>query len=230
MALKIRKTASLSALALASLIALTGCSAAEEPKAPVAKEAPAEETPAQEEVSTGDTPVWFKGSLDAGELIGEGSTDSWNVKVFQVGTGATDKDSMFVDPETNTNILPAGSEVVYLNFVYTNTSSEAIPLGSITDPRVTSSTWKFATGQPGAVGASLYEAFGLSSDGYDAGKREQYDAPFVVEPGQSIAIATSIKYEPGVAATAKPGFIPKDAAGDLVHDKKEEAEITFTVK
>lgn len=230
MALTTRKTAPFTALVIASLVALTGCSAAEEPKAPVTPEAPSEEAPVKKEVSTGDTPVWFQGSLDAGELIGEGSTDSWNVKVFQVGTGNTDKDSMFVDPETNENILPAGSEVVYLNFVYTNIGSEAVPLGSIPDPHVRSANWKFGQGQPGAVGASLYEALGLSADGYDATKREQYDAPYVVEPGQSIAIAASIKYEPGVAATAKPGFIPKDDAGDLVHDKKEEAEITFTIK
>jgi hypothetical protein len=162
-----------------------------------------------------------------GKKIGSFKTASWSVDVYQVGTAKTESDSMFVDPKTNKNILPKGSEVVFVNFVVTNTSSAAIPLSiSLADPQLTAADWRYITSQPGAAHSSEYDAMKVSDDGYTVGS----SAPFVVEPGQMFAQATSIKYVPGQKAEAAVGLIPVDSAGKLLHDKKEEGTTTVTIK
>lgn len=221
------------AFAAAAVLALglTGCSAAAEPdekEAPIASEesaAPEEET--AESAPTGDSPEWAAGSLDAGEKIGEITTDSWQVELYQVGTATTDKDSMFVDPDTNDNLLPSGSEVVYVNFVFTNTSDADIPLSiSLGSPGIASTSWQFMGGQPSFSSSDAYETLDLS----DTGRQVGGEAPFVVAPGQSFAQATNILYVPGDETEADVTLIQADDEGELLHDTKEEGETVITIE
>lgn len=213
---------------------MTGCTLSQaavedttEPEVETTTEAtePAE-TEAPAVPSTGDTPEWADGPLDVGELIGSGSGDSWSIEVYQVGTGVTDRDSMFVNPDTNENVLPAGSEIVFVNIVVTNTTGEAIPLGySLASPDLRHENWPYIQGQPGASTSGPYDELGLSDTGYIVGS----DVPFIVGPGQSFAQATSIGYEPG-NANLRISLTPVDEEGDLNHDLNERIEITVTIK
>lgn len=165
--------------------------------------------------------------MDVGEKLGGFTTDSWAVEVFQVGTAETTKDSMFVDKETGDNLLPAGAEVVYVNFVITNTSDADIQLGhSIASPELKSSTWKYMGGQPSFSDTAAYENLQLSSDAKQTG----FDAPFVVAPGQTFAQASNIAYVPGDKVAASVRLTPVDDEGQLLHDKKEEGTVEVTIK
>lgn len=226
------------AVVTALSLTLLGCSAAETPEKPEnttateqqteAPETEAPETPAAEEpAAAGDMPEWAEGSLDVGEKVGEISLDSWKVELFQVGTATTDKDSMFVDKESGENLLPKGSEVVYVNFVFTNTSDAPINLGaSIGSPQLQSSTWKYLGGQPSFSDRDAYEALKISDDAKQTG----FDKPYVVAPGQSFAQATNIAYVPGDKVTAEVRLTPIDDEGDLLHDDKQEGETEITIK
>lgn len=228
------KKKSITLIAAGAILALglTGCTAPaeEQPeKKPASTEQAApEETPTEEApAATGDTPEWAEGSLDVGDSLGEITTDSWKVQVFQVGTAKTTKDSMFVDKESGKNLLPTGAEVVYVNFVFTNTSGADIQLGSsLGSPSVTSSTWKYMGGQPSFSDTATYESMKLSADGKQTG----FEKPFVVAAGQSFAQATNIAYVAGDKVEAEVRVTPVDDAGDLVHDKREEATAALTIK
>jgi hypothetical protein len=222
------------AVAAALATALVGCSAAEAPapkpttqqqdKTPSkAPETPKEDAPA----ATGDAPEWAEGAVDKGDKLGEITTDGWKVQIYQVGTSKTEKDSMFVDKETGKNLLPAGSDVVFLNFVYTNTSSAAVNLGaSLGSPTLRSTSWKYMSGQPGESSGKAYEALGLSDDGHKTGVQQ----PYVVGPGQTFSQADSIAYVPGDKVEASVRITPVDDAGSLVHDKKQEGKTELTIK
>lgn len=225
-----KKTSMAFAAAAVLALGLTGCAAAAEPdekEAPTSTEevaAPEEET---ESAATGDSPEWAAGSIDAGEKIGEITTDSWQVELYQVGTATTDKDSMFVDPDTNENLLPSGSEVVYVNFVYTNISDADVPLSiSLGSPSVASTSWQFMGGQPSFSSSDAYETLALSDTGLQVGG----EAPFVVAPGQSFGQATNILYVPGDETEAEVTLIHADEEGELLHDTKEEGETLITIK
>lgn len=228
------KTLSLIAVGAMLTLGLAGCSAAEESeqedKAPVSEESTPQEAPEAEnetETATGDSPEWAEGALDVGESLGEFSTDSWSVEVFQVGTAKTTKDSMFVDKESGENLLPSGAEVVYVNFVVTNTSDADIQLGhSLSSASLEAADWQYMGGQPSFSDSATYESFKLSNDGLQTGA----DAPFIVGPGQSFAQATNIKYVAGQKVVAEVRITPVDDAGDLLHDDKEQAEAELTIK
>ena len=176
-------------------------------------------------------PDWAAGSVGVGELIGSAKTASWKINAFQVGTGVTSDDSMFVDPDTDENVLPAGSDVVFVNFEYTNISDMAIDVGlSFATPDLRSVNWKWATGQPGEYKSDAFVAQGVTAElvKLEATKDTQV---FSVEPGQTIARAVSIAYGPGVAAQARSlRLTPVDAEGKLLHDLAEETDVQVTIK
>jgi hypothetical protein len=218
--------------ALACLLAVTACTPDKAPEPAPAKESVQErpEVTEQTVVSSGNVPAWASGSVDVGTSIGNSSTDSWSIEAFQVeDLGTSSKDSMFVDPDTLQNVLPEGSPVVYVNFVYTNTSDETImvPL-SFGTPDLRSEFWKYGQGQPGDSRLEEYEARGVSDRlvKLEASKDVYW---FAVEPGQSISRAVNIKHEPG-SARVRITFTPAlNDEGDLDHANKEETDFTLQV-
>lgn len=222
--------------ALGATLLLTGCSQPQAP-APDVKTESAEKEPEKKEApaaGTGAMPEWAAGSVDVGEKIASTSTDSWQVDIYQVGTGVTESDSMFIDPDTNENILPAGSEVVFLNFVYTNISDDTINVGNgfgMPDVRVVD--WPYMGGMPGESKSEAFEALGLANNIVKVGAIEDFDnIQLPVAPGQSVPVATSLKYTPGSEAFVYASMVPVDADGDLDHDRREEVskDLTFTIK
>ncbi|MBC9927219.1 hypothetical protein [Leucobacter sp. cx-169] len=230
----IRNTWALPAIALAGALAFTGCSAStpeptSPPPAAEQKEAPPAETATP--AGAGNVPEWANGAVGLGDLIGGQKTASWNIEAFQVGTGVTAKDSMFVDAETNENLLPAGSKVVFVNFEYTNISDAPIGVGfGFGSPDVRSANWNFGIGQPGESSAAGFEAQGVSNELVKVGAAGDKQS-FEVGPGETVSRAISIGYEPGVSAHAR-GFIltPVSADGVMDHDNSEQAEFDITIK
>ena len=241
-----RNLTPLAALALIASLGLAGCAAPAEPTAepttpkqtsqapePAPSETETESPEPSAEAANGPAPEWFTGATDVGELIGETQTDSWDVRVYQVGTGTADTDSREVDPDTKESLLPAGTEVVFLNFVYTNRSDNTLNLNTIPDPALRLPDWKFLGGQPGVVNPELYRAQGIEKGGYDVNKVAKHASGtliYAVAPGESIAEATSIAYEPGTEPTAKLTFSAKDDADQLIDAELQEATVTVRIK
>lgn len=224
--------------ALGAALLLTGCAQTPAPEPePTQKSQPSEAEPAPEQTQdagTGAMPDWAAGAVDVGEKIGSTSTENWQVDIYQVGTAKTERDSMFVDSETNTNLLPAGSEVVFLNFVYTNTSGETINVGNgFGMPDVRTSDWAYMTGMPGESSSEAFEALGLANNIVKPGAITDYNnVQLPVASGQSVPVATSLKYTPGSSATVHATMVPVDGSGHLDHDRTEKVadDFTFTIK
>lgn len=245
--IKTKKSLSLTALAAAGILLFAGCASDDKandtiPSADIetsdssAPETEPEETPEVEEPAVeGDLAFWAAGSTDIGEEVGSATTDSWKITVYQVATGEMSKDSMFVDPDTNKNLLPKGSEIVFYNFVFQNISDENINLGSsLGSASIRTASWRYMTGMPGESSSAVYDELGLSSTGNDPSKLSEVRVGdtfiFPVAPGEKFTSSTSIEYEPGVEAEADISLIPVDSEGKLIHDEKEAVKIDFTVK
>lgn len=153
--------------------------------------------------------------------------DSFSVDIYQVATDVASKDSMFLDKETKENLLKKGAPIVYVNYVVTNTSSADIPLShSLVTPSAKYTDWKYLGGMPSDSSSDGFTKYGLSSSGVKLKEKD----PFVLKPGESFNIAENFGYTPGKEAEISATMTPQDAAGDLDHDKKEQAKTTVTLK
>ncbi|HIY67470.1 MAG TPA: hypothetical protein H9830_14495, partial [Candidatus Agrococcus pullicola] len=77
-----------------------------------------------EPMEIGAAPEWAANPVDLGEHLGTTHTDSWQIDIFQVGTTVAVSDSIWEDEDTGENLLPKGSDIVVVNYVYTNISDE----------------------------------------------------------------------------------------------------------
>lgn len=216
------------ALAAASALALSllACSQPEEPKPTEEPAAEVEaEAPAEAEAAEGQ-PEWANGSIDVGESIGVAAEGDWQVEVFRVGEGVSDSDSMFVDPDTNENVLPAGSPLIYLNFVYTNVGDEPIELsyGITGRPSVEGDIFKFGRDYSSSSNTEEFEGLGLTLMPLQLGA----EPPFVVQPGEAFAVATNIGKVSGTAYSTIR-FVPVVPGTDdeLDHDNTQEVTVEF---
>lgn len=224
-------------IVIAAAFMLTSCAGpveeAAEPELTVveteAGEEVVEEAP-EEPAGDGSMPEWADGAVDIGDKIGSTSTESWNVDVYQVGTATTTSDSMFVDSDSGDNLLPEGSEVVFLNFVVTNTTDETFNVGAgFASPDVRYLDWQYMGGMPAESSAEAYEGLGLANSLVKVGAIEDFDnVQLPIAPGQSIAVATNFLYTPGAEARVNLTLTPVDAEGDLDHDRAEKVDEDFT--
>ena len=162
-----------------------------------------------------------------GDLLTTLEADGFKLDIYPVGTQPAPKDGNFVEPDTNEPILKAGDEMVYVNYVFTNTSGKDVKLGaSLVNVTATYANWEWAQGMDGVSSSSEYEKLGLFSSGAETGT----DWPVVWKSGTSFAYADNFKYQPGDDITFEARMTPSDDAGDLVHDEKVEAEVSTKIK
>lgn len=170
-------------------------------------------------------PAWAAGSLDAGEKIGSLKTKNFSVDVYQVGTGKLKEDTTgYNDPKKD---LKAGTEVVYANFVFTNTSSKAIDLSTgLGTPRLVMQGWTSAGAMPGELDDSVFKPLGLSTMGYAFLAKP----PYTVKPGETFSQATSVQYKAGWKGKATVEIKPGNKQGTLSGDPAETGEGSITLK
>lgn len=241
-----RPTAALAVGALA-LLGLSACSSDGDDAAPTTTEAAAAETTTTEADATttteaeddddtttteagGDTPAgdgavaeWAEPYETPGDLLTTMEGEDFTVDVYQVGTAKAPKDGMFVDPDTNEPILKEGDEIVFVNYVFTNTGDEAIPLSfSLVDVTARYADWQWMQGMDSVVDRDLWEEMGVLSTTITPNGSE---APFLWEPGTTFAAGDNFAYQPGGAITFSATMTPADDEGDLVHDEKQEVEV-----
>ncbi|SEF12133.1 hypothetical protein SAMN04489740_4286 [Arthrobacter alpinus] len=244
--MRINYVVKISGLAAAGLLALTACSgatadsttggsessSASSPSTSSSASAPASASAsasAGADTSSGAYKVaaWALPITDTGDKLGTLKGESFSVDIYQVATDVASKDSMFVDKETNENLLKKGEPVVYLNYVVTNTSSAEVPLShSLITPKAEYTDWKYLGGMPSDSSSDGFKKHGLSSSGVKLKEKD----PFILKPGESFNIAENFAYTAGKETQITATMTPQDATGDLDHDKKEKAETTVTLK
>ncbi|WP_265521656.1 hypothetical protein [Oerskovia flava] len=191
-----------------------------------------EETEDAEEVdssASGDVPEWANPVTTPGEQISSLSGDDFQVDVYQVGTTEATKTGQFADPETNEPLIDEGDEIVFVNYVITNTGDEPIQLGSsLVNISARYDDWPYMQGMDSIVDSELFEAQEVNDGGLAAGS---YVDPsvYVFEPGQTFSYGQNFAYQSGSPITFSAVLVPVDSAGDLRHDVRQEVEGTGTI-
>ncbi|MFV0435741.1 MAG: hypothetical protein ACK5LO_17450 [Leucobacter sp.] len=201
----------------------------------VIKETKVDNVKPNEAEPTGEMPDFVDGALDQGTLLATAQSNSWQVDVWQAGTGPIAADAGFLADESNGDLeqgealIPAGTEMVYLNFQFTNITDKPIGVPvSFGMPDVRSATWDHEAPMPGDFNFEAYEKLGIAMPLVREDLAEEPELP--VQPGETIARATSIVYEPGVDSIATMAFPTVDKDGIVDHDDDETVTVAFTIK
>lgn len=163
-----------------------------------------------------------------GELLDTFSGENFQVDVYQVDTAIAEKTGQFVNPDTNKPIIEIGAEIVFVNYVITNTGSEDIPLTySLVDVTARYDDWPYMQGMDSVVSSELFGSMQVNDTGLglDVG-----ESPFIWEPGTSFSYGQNFLYQSGSPIVFTASLTPADEDGDLVHDEKQEIELATTIK
>lgn len=211
-----------------------GCSSAEE-EAPETEQlvesepAEVEETEEAEAPSADGQPAWANPVTEEGELISTIELDGGvTVEVYQVGTTTATKTGQFVDPDTNEPIIAEGDEIVFVNYIVSNTG-DPIDLGSSfvsIDARY--DDWPYMQGMDSVVDSDLFEAQGVN-DGALADGSYADPSVYTFGTGEKLAYGENFPYQAGSPITFDVSMTPVDAEGELLHDDRVEAEGTGTI-
>ncbi|MFF3065343.1 hypothetical protein ACFVQ3_12350 [Oerskovia sp. NPDC057915] len=223
-------------LALVAVLGLSACAGDDAPEettsASTSVEKPAvEETPAEDEAepaaaSTGDKPAWAASNAVVGTQLGTAEGDGFTVDVYQVSTAVATKTGQFAD-ESGKPILNPGDEIVFVNYVLTNTGDADLPLSyTVVGVDARYADWPYMQGMDSIVDSALFEAAGVVDSPIAPGSGE---APFVLAPGQSVAYGENFKYQPGSPIEFEVTLTPADASGDLNHDLRQEVTLAATI-
>lgn len=241
-----RGIATLSIAAL-TLVGVSACSSdepeettttAEETEAPEPEETeseasePEEDADSDEEAEapagTGSAASWANPVTTPGTLLTTVTSDQFTLDIYQVGVTQATKTGQFVDPDGNP-IITEGSDIVFVNYVVTNTSGETIPLGaSLVDVSPRYADWPYMQGMDSVVDSDLFEAQEVNSGAAAAGS---YVDPYVLawEPDTQFSYGENFRHQVGSPITFTVTMIPVDDQGELLHDQKVEVTADTTI-
>ncbi|ACZ20122.1 hypothetical protein Sked_01500 [Sanguibacter keddieii DSM 10542] len=178
--------------------------------------------------ASGDSPEWAVPTTTPGDKIATIEGTDFTVDVYQVGTATASKTGQFVDPETNLPLIAEGDEIVYINYVMTNTGSEEIPLSyNLVSVTAEYADWPYLQGMDSIVDSAQFEEMDVTSFALAPGSG--IEAPFAWAPGQTFSYGQNFKYQAGSPITFDATLTPSDDAGDLVHDEREEVSVDATI-
>jgi len=194
--------------------------------APSATPEPEETEAAEAPAGDATTASWAAPVTKPGELIGSVDGPNYKVEMYQVGTTAATKTGNFVNPDTNLPIIAVGDEVVFVNYVVTNTSAEAIPLTNLlVDISTRYDDWPYMQGMDSVTDGDLFDSMGVNDNAMAI-----FDpAPYSFEPGASYSVGENFRYQAGSPLTFTTALTPSDAEGNLLHDLRTETVGTATI-
>lgn len=176
----------------------------------------------------GDTPQWAEAVTSPGESIATLEGTNFEVEVYQVGVAPSPEDGLLVDPDNNQPVLAEGDDVVFVNYVVTNTSDEAIPMSSsLVSMEATYEDWPYLQGMDTINDAGLHGEMEVNGDSI---ADRQDDGIYPLGPGQSISYGQSFMYRTDAALVLEATLTPVDENSDLVDDERQEvtAEVTLS--
>ena len=193
---------------------------------------PVEEEPEDEEPAAptdGSAAPWANPVTTPGDLLTTLSGDGFTVDVYQVGVTQATRTGSFVNPDTNEPIIPVGSDIVFVNYVVTNTGSAPLSLGSsLIQVKGTYDDWPWAQGMDSVTDFDLFEQMGVN---VNAARPDAYVDPYVLafEPGASYSVGANFAHQPGSPIVFTATLVPVDANGDLLHDARQEVSAPATI-
>ena len=227
------------AIASLALVGLSACGGSDEPaaddapaatsSAPEATDEPTADASEAPAASSGAQPEWANPATEVGEKISTVKAGDITVDVYQVGTSKATRDGQFVDPDTNKPLLAEGDDIVFVNYVVTNTGAP-IDLGSsLVDVEARYEDWPYLQGMDSVVDDALYEAQKVNTDALAPGAFVD-PSIYTLGTGQSFTYGENFKYQAGSPIEFSVTAIPVDSAGELLHDQRLEAKATGTIK
>jgi len=180
-------------------------------------------------VDAGGAASWANPVTTGGELLTTISGTGFKVNVYQVGVTQATRTGSFVNPDTNKPIIPVGSDIVFVNYVVTNTGSKPLSLGaSLIQVNGKYEDWPYMQGMDTVTDSALFKKMGVNTD---ATKPGSFVDPYVLtfEPGTSYSVGTNFAHQARSPITFTAKFIPVDAKGDLLHDGTQEATGQATI-
>ncbi|MEP7762488.1 hypothetical protein [Sanguibacter sp. 25GB23B1] len=234
-----RGIATLSIAAL-TLVGVSACSSdepeettttAEETEAPEPEETesePDEDDEAEAPAGSGSAASWANPVTTPGTLLTTVTSEQFTLDIYQVGVAQATKTGQFVDPDGNP-IITEGSDIVFVNYVVTNTSGGAIPLGaSLVDVSARYADWPYMQGMDSVVDSDLFEAQEVNSGAAAAGS---YVDPYILpwEADTQFSYGQNFRYQAGSPITFTVTMIPVDDQGDLLHEEKVEVTADTTI-
>lgn len=215
-------------LAAALTAGLVGCTAPTVTPPPAATSEPAPEETTAAPTGDGDTASFAKPVTTPGELLSSATGEGFQVDIYQVGTATASKTGQFANPDTNKPIIEVGAELVYVNYVVTNTGSEDIALTySLVDVSPRYDDWPYMQGMDSVVDSAQFDSLQVNSSALAVGTG---DSPFIWEPGTSFSYGENFLYQAGSPIEFVVSLIPSDEAGELLHDLKQEIKVNTTIK
>ncbi len=175
----------------------------------------------------GSTPSWANPVTTPETLLTTASGKGFKVDIYQVGTATASTHGQFVDANNNP-IIAAGDQIVYVNYVFTNTGTATIPLGfslGTVDP--TYADWPYLQGMDGIVDSAQEKQENINDSGIAPNGAT---APFDWKAGESFSYGQNFKYEAGQPITFDVEVIPVLANGDLDESNKQEIKVDSTIK
>lgn len=229
-----------------ALVGLSACGGSESPKVentpspapatttssstPVTSSAPATTKATTEAPATsGNQPAWAQPATNVGDKIATVKAGDITVDVYQVGITKSTKTGQFVDPNGNKPIIAKGDDIVFVNYVVTNTGAP-IDLGSsFVDVEARYDDWKYMQGMDSIVDSALFEQQKVNSKVLTQGAFKT-PSVYTLGTGETYSVGENFRYQKNSPITFKVKAVPVDAGGKLIHDKKLEGSGKAVIK
>lgn len=175
------------------------------------------------------TPDWGNPVTTPGDLLVTAEVGSFEVDIYQVDVLPADRDSSSVDPSTDEPIVAEGEEIVFVNYVVRNVTSEPV---NMTYARVgfvaAYDDWPYLGGMSAINSTDQFEQLGLNSNASGAGLQDvDY---FTIGPGEWVAQAENYPYQPGSEIEFTVRYLATDDEGEPLADGRYETVTTTTIE
>lgn len=178
--------------------------------------------------AAGSLPSWAQPSTDVGKKISTIEAGDITVDVFQVGTTAATKSGQFVDPATSKPIIAKGADIVFVNYVITN-SGAPVDLGSsLVNVSARYDDWKYLQGMDSVVDSALFEKQQVATDSLAQGGFNELGV-YTLGEGETYSYGENFLYQKNSPITFEVTAIPVDAQGELLQDTRLEGTGTGTI-
>ncbi len=201
------------------LFGLAGCALPS--PAPAPDDTQIEETDEAEEsapVTAEGQPDWALPATTGGEKIATIEVGDVVVEVYQITVTKATKTGQFANPETNEPIIAVGDDIVFVNYVVSNTG-DPIDLGfSLVSISARYDDWPYLQGMDSVVDFALFDQVGVNRDPFGP---DSYRDPgvYTFGTGERYSFGENFPYQAGSPIGFEVSVTPVDSEGDLLHDE-----------
>lgn len=218
-------------IAAAMVIVLASCGGNDdtgEKTSPTPSET-SETQPSQPPEGDDELPSWANEVTKPGDKLTSLKLKNLTVDIYQVGVTEAKTTGNVTNPESGKPIIDKGDDIVYVNYVITNTGPP-VDLGSVLvkiEPRY--KNWKFKKAMDTVTDRDQAKKMNINTSGLEASKNT--DPPiYTLGTDQTISYGTNFKFQKKSAVTFRASYIPVDPQGKLLHDEQVQGKAKTTIQ